>query len=471
MTATIDFDIRAIARALGGDVTNRFAANVPGPGHGRADRSLSLTIKRGRLCVFSHAGDDWKECRDYVMDRLGIGRHASGARPVFAVVSKQEVDDDAKKKSRRAIDIWHGSVDPRGTIVEHYLREHRGLLLPDDIAGKVIRFHASLWFDATTRLPGMICLLRDIKTNEPRAIHRTFLRPDTGEKVDRRMLGPAKGTAIKFDAEISAGLLIGEGGETSLTARQPATDHPLYRLLHDRPNPWTGAVDFVMALESDTIFRGEAFALANRVNGKIIELIRLDPFRVSVDYDEVTHEPSYRLSLKNGGQRTYAWQDILHVRSPDGKSAAVNAAEAIGLSIALERHAAKIAGNGTRPSGIFKSAKKFSDVAYERLKRSWATNSSGENAGGTVILEEGGDFTPLTFNSVDMQFQEQRAFQIIEIGRALGIPPTLLYDFGRATWGNAEEMGRMFRTFTMLGRCKVWEGHHPLQGIVDARRF
>lgn len=240
-------------------------------------------------------------------------------------------------------------------------------------------------------------------------------------------------------------------------ASEPATDHPLYRLLHDRPNPWTGAVDFVMQMESDTIFRGDAYALANRVNGKIIELIRLDPFRVSVDYDEVTHEPSYRLSLKNGGQRTYAWQDILHVRSPDGKSAAVNAAEAIGLSIALERHAAKILGSGARPSGIFKSKKKFSDVAYERLKRSWATNSSGENAGGTVILEEDGDFLPLTFNSVDLQFQEMRGFQIVEIGRALGIPPTLLFDFGRATWGNAEEMGRMFRTFTMLGRCKVWE--------------
>lgn len=240
-------------------------------------------------------------------------------------------------------------------------------------------------------------------------------------------------------------------------ASEPATDHPLYRLLHDRPNPWTGAVDFVMQMESDTIFHGRAFAFANRVNGNVVELIRLDPSRVTVDYDEVTLEPHYKLALKDGGQRPYAWQDILHVTSPDGQSATRNAAEAIGLSIALERHAAKILGSGARPSGIFKSKKKFSDVAYERLKRSWVTNSSGENAGGTVILEEDGDFLPLTFNSVDLQFQEMRGFQIVEIGRALGIPPTLLFDFGRATWGNAEEMGRMFRTFTMLGRCKVWE--------------
>lgn len=236
-----------------------------------------------------------------------------------------------------------------------------------------------------------------------------------------------------------------------------ATDHPLYRLLHDRPNPWTGAVAFIMQMESDTVFHGHAFAFANRVDGRIVELIRLDPSRVTVEYDAVTMEPGYKLSLKDGGQRPYAWQDILHITSPDGQSATKNAAEAIGLAIALERHAAKIMGSGARPSGIFKSKKRFSDIAYARLKRSWASNSSGEQAGGTVILEEDGDFTPLTFNSVDLQFQEMRAFQIIEIGRALGIPPTLLYDFGRATWANAEEMGQTFRTFTMLGRCKVWE--------------
>jgi HK97 family phage portal protein len=234
-----------------------------------------------------------------------------------------------------------------------------------------------------------------------------------------------------------------------------AKDHPLYRLLHDRPNPWTSAVSFVMRMESDTIMHGDAYAFANRVDGKIVELIRLDPSRVAVDHDPVTLEPTYKLSLNDGGSRPFPWRDILHVPSPNGRSAAKDAAQAIGLAIALEKHAATTLGKGARPSGLFKSKKKFSDIAYERLKRSW--NNSDER-GGTVILEEDGDFTPLTFSSVDLQFQEMRAFQILEIGRALGIPPTLMFEFGRATWSNAEEMGQAFRTFTILGRCKVWEG-------------
>jgi HK97 family phage portal protein len=241
-------------------------------------------------------------------------------------------------------------------------------------------------------------------------------------------------------------------GDTNIEAK----DHPLYHLLHDRPNPWTSAVAFIMQMESDTILHGDAYALANRVNGKIIELIRLDPSRVVVKYDPVTLEPSYSLALADGA-RPYAWQDILHIPSPNG-SVARNARAAIGLSIALEQHAGKILSSGARPSGLFKSKRKFSDVAYERLRKSWNSTHTGEGAGGTVILEEDGDFVPLTFSSVDLQFQEMRAYQVLEIGRGLGIPPTLLYELGRATWANAEEMGQTFRTFTVLGRCKVWEG-------------
>lgn len=241
-------------------------------------------------------------------------------------------------------------------------------------------------------------------------------------------------------------------------ASAEAADHPLYRILHDRPNPWTSAVQFIVQLEGDVLQHGAGYAFANRVSGKIVELIRLNPLSVVVLYDVVTLEPSYKVTLQDGTTKNYGWQDILHVPSSDGHSAIKQAREAIGLSIALERHAAKILGSGARPSGLFKSKKKFSDVAYERLKKSWNANHSAENAGGTVILEEDGDFVPLTFSSVDIQFQAMREFQVLEIGRALGIPPTLLFELGRATWANAEEMGQSFLTFTMLGRCKLWEG-------------
>ncbi|MDI3565400.1 toprim domain-containing protein, partial [Bradyrhizobium sp. Arg816] len=109
--------------------------------------------------------------------------------------------------------------DPRGTLAERYLREHRGLDLPESVAYSAIRFHAGLRYEGGKYLPAVVCLLRNIETNEPTGIHRTFLDRYTGEKIDRKMLGIAKGAAIKLDAESSSALTIGEGVETVLAAR------------------------------------------------------------------------------------------------------------------------------------------------------------------------------------------------------------------------------------------------------------
>jgi hypothetical protein len=116
----------------------------------------------------------------------------------------------------RALAIWNEARDPRGTIVDHYLTVVRGLRLPDEIAGDVIRFHQALFFEGA-HVAGMVALFRDIRTNEPCGIHRVFLDSE-GRKLKRMMLGPAGGAAIKLDADenVTLGLTIGEGIETCI---------------------------------------------------------------------------------------------------------------------------------------------------------------------------------------------------------------------------------------------------------------
>ena len=126
--------------------------------------------------------------------------------------------------------------------------------------------------------------------------------------------------------------------------------------------------------------------------------------------------------------------------------------------MAMEEHAANLFSRGGRPSGVLKSAKKLAEETAKRLKASWNGAHGGSNSGGTAILEDGVEFEALTFNSVDLQFQELRAFQVTEIARALRVPPTLLQDFGRATWGNATEMSQNFLTFTVMPWTKLWQG-------------
>src|SRR5262245_32087618 len=56
-------DVRAIAAALGGQVSGRDTVLAPGPGHSPRDRSLAVrldpTAPDGFL-TFSHAGDGWQ---------------------------------------------------------------------------------------------------------------------------------------------------------------------------------------------------------------------------------------------------------------------------------------------------------------------------------------------------------------------------------------------------------------------------
>jgi hypothetical protein len=103
------------------------------------------------------------------------------------------VSRETQLHQRLAADIWRESVDPRGTMVETYLRG-RGLDLRG--AGEVIRFHPHCPRRGD-RQPAMITLLRDLTTDRPVAIHRTYLRPGGGHD-GKMMLGPAAGAAAKL---------------------------------------------------------------------------------------------------------------------------------------------------------------------------------------------------------------------------------------------------------------------------------
>lgn len=237
-----------------------------------------------------------------------------------------------------------------------------------------------------------------------------------------------------------------------------ATSNRLYPLLHDRPNPWTSATEFVMALQTDALLEGGGYALANRSGDRIVELIQLPAKSVRQIIDDDTLEPSYQVTLRKGKLQTYRWQDILHVPALGGLSPVRQAAEAIGVYLVMEEHAARLFSAGARPSGVLKAKGKLSDPVFARLEKSWKRMSGSSNSGGTAILEDGVEFEALTFNSVDLQFQELRAFQVLEIARALRVPPILLQEYGRATWGNSAEMSQSFLTYCVQPWLKLWQG-------------
>jgi hypothetical protein len=213
---------RAVARALGGEA---MGCNVlaPGPGHSRADRSLSVKIDAAAgdgFLVHSFAGDDPVACRDYVRDAIGLSKQARAGiqSPPRSRRPHPTKSDDEAANIGLALRIWNEAHDPRGTVVETYLHS-RKLVLSNDLCGDVLRFHPALKFNGAS-VPGMVALFRDVKTDEPCGIHRTLLDRN-GRKLGRRMLGRAKHAAIKLDADedVTLGLVMAEGVETGLAAR------------------------------------------------------------------------------------------------------------------------------------------------------------------------------------------------------------------------------------------------------------
>lgn len=288
-------------------------------------------------------------------------------------------------------------------------------------------------------------------------------RPRTNAGVavtaESAMRVPAVKCAVQTIAEAVAQLPLITYERTGET-RERAYDHPAYALLKDDANEWNSAYDLKLQVQTDALFHGNGLAFVNKVRGVPREIIRLDPRTTQILNEGGV--PRY-LAKDGAGEREIAREDMIHIRAMSldgvcGRSPVVLAAEAIGIALAQEGHAGRLFGSGGRPSGILKFPKQLSEQAAKRLKARWDGLHSGEASGGTAVLEDGGDFQPITFNSVDLQFLELRTFQVLEIARAFRVPPHLLFELGRATWSNSEEMGRVFLTYTMLPWLKQWEG-------------
>jgi putative DNA primase/helicase len=216
----------SIARALGGEVTSGNTVLCPGPGHSPRDRSLAVRLEPAApdgFLIFSHAGDDWRACRDHVRARLGLPSWQPGdgqrreipARHVerrdLATIEAEANEgprawnEDEILRIAAARRIWDQAQDPRGTLAEKYLRDERRLDMPDDLAGRILRFHPRCpWRNGNTgntdRLPALIAAFQSIDDDEITGIHRIALNPD-GTKLDRRMLGIVHRAAVKLNPQ------------------------------------------------------------------------------------------------------------------------------------------------------------------------------------------------------------------------------------------------------------------------------
>ncbi len=244
--------------------------------------------------------------------------------------------------------------------------------------------------------------------------------------------------------------------------RRKATEHPLFYLLHDEPNPEMTSFFARECMQAQVVTHGNGYAAIRRDAGgrtrEIWPLIsgRVEPRR-SQDGGLI-----YWATLNDGSREPWAPAEILHVPGLSfdgikGKSVLRATRDVIGAGLAAQDYGATFFRHGGRVPGVVETQlTKMDPDTKKNLSETWLSGRN-DNWHQVAFLPKGMKYTDVGVSPDDAQFLETRKFTVPEIARILGVPPHLLYDLERATFSNIEMQSLEFIIYTMRQYFVRWE--------------
>jgi HK97 family phage portal protein len=243
--------------------------------------------------------------------------------------------------------------------------------------------------------------------------------------------------------------------------KERATDHPLYRLIHDQPNPRMTAFEFRQVMQASRDLRGNALAVKEfDARGDVVALWPLGWQYVEVLQTPDYKELYYRLRIPNRLEVTLASEEVIHLRGLTldgvvGLSPITYHRETIGLAVAADRYAAQFFGNNAQPMGALKVPGVLSPEAAAKLRASWKERHEGKRELG--IFDGGMEWIQTGMDNADAQYIEQRKFTNSDIARLFRMPPHKIGDLDKATFSNIEQQSLEYVTDCLLSEIVRWE--------------
>lgn len=273
---------------------------------------------------------------------------------------------------------------------------------------------------------------------------------DTVDKLWRDLFGQVNSksgqvvnlrTALEETTVFGVGRVISEGiaqvpfklyQRRDTGGRREAREHPLFRLLHRRPNPWQTSFEFRETLGLHLVLTNNAFVFINRrANGEILELLPYEPGSVTVTRNaDMTLD--YDLTLADGTRMRMPRGSIWHLRGPSwngytGLHAVHLARNAIGLKLATEEFGSSLFANGARPGGLITTEQTLQPEQIAQLKEAWKLSQEGAgNAMRTALLHSGLKYEVMSYNAEEAQFNETRARAVNSICAAFRVNPIMV---------------------------------------------
>jgi HK97 family phage portal protein len=303
---------------------------------------------------------------------------------------------------------------------------------------------------------------KPIKNYLPGSVYEFFFGiTSSGKTVNERtaMQTTAVYACVRILAETIASLPLHTYKYTK-DGKEKATEHQLYYLLHDEPNPEMTSFVFRETLMSHLLLWGNAYAQIIRDGrGQVVALYPLLPDKMRVDRN--TSGELYYEYHSDKGVYIFNKDDVLHIPGLGfdgliGYSPIAMAKNAIGMAMATEEYGASFFANGANPGGVLEHPGVVKDP--KKIRDSWNQVYQGSsNAHRIAVLEEGMKFQQIGIPPEQAQFLETRKFQINEIARLFRIPPHMVGDLEKSSFSNIEQQSLEFVKYTLDPWVIRWE--------------
>lgn len=244
---------------------------------------------------------------------------------------------------------------------------------------------------------------------------------------------------------------------------EKATDHPLFNVLHKKPNAYQTASKFKSYMQMCALLDGGAYALKIRSRGAIRELVPLrrgsckprltDTFNLVFDYQR----PS-------GGRVVLTADDVFHFTTPltldglNGISLLDVAADTLGMAVKAQQAAGRLLTKGSMARGALESDNELGAEAIDNLKQSLREDYAGSGAEDDwMILEEGLKAKLFSSSARDADLVNLMKREAEDMARFTGVPRPLLM-FDETSWGSGiEQLSLFFVTYCLMPWFVIWE--------------
>ena len=207
------------------------------------------------------------------------------------------------------------------------------------------------------------------------------------------------------------------------------TNNELYDILTKQPNEKMTAFAMIKAAVIATVLTGNGYILIRREGKKVKDLVYIPSGLVNII--ETPEKVEYQIT---GFKQLVPASDMIHLKNISldgvrGVSTLQYARITLGIASASENTANNFFKSGGAISGILSTPNPLSSKQKEDARQSWAAAyGSNNDKNGIAVLDGNWSFQELSISPADAQLLESRKFNVIDIARFFGVPPTKLFD-------------------------------------------